>query len=94
MQRTNKILALACLASLGGCSEYLNHEDTLTMAAGDANRINRMLQAEDPFAERAFDTSIEGDGERAVLLFKRHQKPFSVQWPTINPATTAPAASK
>lgn len=86
MPRINKALALACLLPLAGCSEYLDHHDTLTFAAGDANRYNRLLQAEDPFNERAFDTSIEGDGNRAVRMFRRYQQPFTVQWPTVTPS--------
>lgn len=95
MPRTNRLLALVCLIPLAGCSEYLDHHDTLTFAAGDANRYNRLIQAEDPFNERAFDTSIEGDGKRAVPVIRRYQQPFAVRWPAVTstgPAATTPAA--
>lgn len=92
MPRTNRLYTFVLLIPLTGCSEYLDHHDTLTLAAGDANRYNRLLQAEDPFNERAFDTKIEGDGNRAVRVVRRYQEPFAVSWPTVTPNSTSAAA--
>lgn len=74
MSKSNKLLLLAVLVLPTGCVDYLNHYDTVTLAAGDSNRINRMLQTEDPFNEQSFDTDIDSDGSRAVLVIRKYQR--------------------
>lgn len=58
---------LVFAAALSGCSaDYLNHYDTVTLAAGDSNRQNSLMQTVDPFNPNAKKTHIEDDGSRAV----------------------------
>ncbi|RWB66578.1 hypothetical protein [Mesorhizobium sp.] len=62
-----KTVMLLVAASLSGCAaDYLNNYDTTTLAAGDANHTNLLLQTVDPFNPNSNNTHIEGDGARAV----------------------------
>ncbi|WP_246677578.1 hypothetical protein [Mesorhizobium sp. B2-3-12] len=54
---------------LSGCSaDYLNHYDGVTLAAGDANHANALMQTVDPFNPNSQNTHIEGDGQRAAAI--------------------------
>jgi hypothetical protein len=54
---------------ISGCSaDYLNHYDSVTLAAGDAGRANLLLQTVDPFNPNSNNTHIEGDGQRAAAV--------------------------
>ena len=67
------ILAFAGL-SLGGCAaDYLNHYDTVSLAAGDAQKANRLLHTTDPFNPVSHDTAIETDGRRAADMVERYR---------------------
>ncbi|MBZ9711550.1 hypothetical protein FJW08_31945 [Mesorhizobium sp. B3-2-1] len=51
--------------ALSGCgADHLNNYDTVTLAAGDANRTNSLSQTVDPFNPNTRNTHIEGDGQR------------------------------
>ncbi|MEI8717353.1 calcium-binding protein [Mesorhizobium sp. ISC11] len=59
---------------ISSCSaDYLNHYDSVTLAAGDANRSNMLLQTVDPFNPNSQNTHIEGDGARAVAAFNAYR---------------------
>ena len=67
------VLAFAAL-SLGGCAaDYLNHYDTVSLAAGDAQKANRLLHTTDPFNPVSHDTAIESDGQRAADAVERYR---------------------
>ena len=70
-------LVAACLAS--GCADYLNRYDTVTLAAGDAQKHNILLQTKDPFNPVSNDTAITTDGQRAsdavIWQYRRSQQP-------------------
>jgi hypothetical protein len=74
MSRNSRLLALAALMVPAGCADYMNHHDTMTLAAGDFNQTNRMLQTEDPFNEQSFDTHIHTDGGRAARIIRKYQQ--------------------
>ncbi|WP_051333965.1 hypothetical protein [Mesorhizobium sp. WSM3224] len=72
-----KLLAIAVLLlPLGGCAaDYLNNYDTMTLAAGDANKQNQLLQTVDPYNPASNNTKIEGDGARSVAVVQKYRQP-------------------
>lgn len=70
----NRALALFLCVPLSGCAaDYLNNYDTMTLASGDANRQNELLQTVDPFNPNSNNTKIEGDGQRAVAIISTYK---------------------
>lgn len=65
MSRDRAILLLFAASTLTGCADYLNRYDTVTLAAGDTQKYNAMLQTKDPFNPASRDTDITTDGQRA-----------------------------
>ena len=58
-------LALAALiASLAGCSEYMQRRDAISLNAGDAVMTNRVTQMVDPWPRASADNNIAFNGER------------------------------
>jgi hypothetical protein len=96
MSRRNRfLLPLVAAASLvSGCADYLNRYDTVTLAAGDAQKQNMLLHTNDPFNPASRDTRIGTDGGRAadaVIRYKTSQQPGAAppQNVTVNVGTTA-----
>lgn len=79
MSRNSAVLLLFAAGTLVGCADYLNRYDTVTLAAGDAQKYNAMLQTKDPFNPASKDTAITTDGERAsdavIYKYKRTAQP-------------------
>jgi hypothetical protein len=80
MSKTNRLflLGLGASAILSGCADYLNHYDTVTLAAGDAHKHNMLLHTDDPFNPAAQNTAIPTDGQRAadaVTKYRVSQQP-------------------
>ncbi len=76
--RFRGLLALGAAGLFSGCAaDYLNRYDTVTLAAGDANRANILSQTDDPFNPNSQNTHIEGDGARAVGVFQSYRAPQS-----------------
>ncbi|WP_225248272.1 hypothetical protein [Mesorhizobium sp. J8] len=70
--------AAASVVLLSGCAaDYLNNYDTMTLASGDANNANSLLQTVDPFNPNSNNTHIEGDGQRSVAVIQRYRSPAS-----------------
>ncbi|BCM19177.1 hypothetical protein MJ8_29490 [Mesorhizobium sp. J8] len=65
-------LAIA-LATSGCAAGYLNNYDTMTLASGDANHTNQLLQTVDPFNPNSNNTHIEGDGARSVAVIQQYR---------------------
>ncbi len=65
MPRNSSLPILIGIGLLSGCADYLNRYDTVTLAAGDAQKHNFMMQTKDPFNPASNDTAIPTDGERA-----------------------------
>ncbi|WP_394885847.1 hypothetical protein ACG873_01850 (plasmid) [Mesorhizobium sp. AaZ16] len=98
MSRRNRLalfgMSLAAAAMLSGCADYLNHYDTVTLAAGDAHKHNMLLHTDDPFNPAAENTAIPTDGQRAadaVILYRTAHQPGAAppQNVTVNVATPA-----
>ena len=87
-------LVLASASVLGGCADYLNRFDTVTLAAGDAQKHNRLLQTVDSFNPDAEDTTLDTDGNVVVTAVRKYKAPGAGATPapanvTVNVATPA-----
>ncbi|BCG83092.1 hypothetical protein [Mesorhizobium sp. 113-3-3] len=74
-----RLFSIAVIAVLiSGCAaDYINNYDTVTLAAGDANRTNSLLQTVDPFNPNSNNTHIEGDGQRTAAVIQQYKSPAS-----------------
>ncbi|MGX5827343.1 calcium-binding protein [Mesorhizobium sp. 43Arga] len=69
-----EVLYLGALLAVSGCgADYLNHYDSVTLAAGDANRANSLAQTVDPFNPNSRNTHIESDGQRIAGVVQRYR---------------------
>jgi hypothetical protein len=67
-------LALALPVLCLGCSaDYLNHNDSVTLAQGDAVKSNIAIHTVDPFNPDSHNTRIEGDGRRLVGVVRAYR---------------------
>jgi hypothetical protein len=62
----NSLIALAAALFLGGCADYMNNRDSVTLGAGDAMEANIGIHTIDPFPPQAKNTRIRVDGEQVV----------------------------
>jgi len=69
------LIILLCASALSGCADYLNHYDTMTLAAGDTQKYNSLLQTVDPLNPASNNTRIKGDGARAAALAQSYKIP-------------------
>ncbi|WP_434723104.1 hypothetical protein [Mesorhizobium sp. RIZ17] len=70
-----KLLCALALMPLGGCAaDYLNNYDTITLAAGDANNQNQLLQTVNPYNPASNNTKIEGNGARSVGVVQKYKQ--------------------
>jgi len=77
------LIILLCAGALTGCAaDYLNHYDSVTLAAGDTQQYNSLLQTVDPLNPASKNTRIEGDGARAAGVIQKYRVP-----PAPAPAT-------
>ena len=56
--RNKAFAALAALATLGGCADYLNNWDAVSFRAGDAKEANSAIHVVHPFPPYADNTNI------------------------------------
>ena len=76
MSRNSALILLLCAGVLSGCAaDYLNNYDSVTLAAGDTQKFNSLLQTVDPFNPNAKNTHIEGDGTRAAAVAQGYKFP-------------------
>lgn len=73
MQRGISLWLMIALTLSGCAADYLNNYDTTTLAAGDANHTNQLLQTVDPFNPKSNNTRIEGDGARSVAVIQQYK---------------------
>ncbi|WP_292140739.1 calcium-binding protein [Mesorhizobium sp.] len=68
------LLCLGATQAVSGCgADYLNNYDSVTLAAGDANQTNSLLQTVDPLNPNSQKTHIEGDGQRIAAIVQRYR---------------------
>lgn len=101
LPRNSRLLAGVLLAlavtPLAGCADYLNHRDTITLAAGDAKNSNTAINTVDPQANRGEQTVIYSDGKYIRnVMDNYHERPvpvpqngYGVAQPTMAPPPAA-----
>jgi len=70
--RTSLALTLAGLV-LGGCSEYLDRRDTISLASGEAMAANRVAHMVDPWPAASGNRDIASNGQRAATAAARYR---------------------
>ncbi len=65
--------AFLAVVTIGGCADYLNHRDSVTLAAGDAVQWNLAVHTIDPWPPAASNTTILGDGKRLAGVIDDYQ---------------------
>ncbi|RUV35816.1 hypothetical protein [Mesorhizobium sp. M7A.F.Ca.MR.148.00.0.0] len=76
MSKNSALILVLCTGLLTGCAaDYLNHYDTVTLAAGDTQKFNSMLQTVDPLNPNSRNTKIESDGARAAGVAQSYRFP-------------------
>ncbi|ESX61384.1 hypothetical protein X760_11075 [Mesorhizobium sp. LSHC422A00] len=87
------MILILCAGALSGCAaDYLNHYDSVTLAAGDTQKFNSLLQTVDPLNPASKNTRIEGDGVRAAAIANNYKFPPPPPPPpaiTVNVGTPA-----
>lgn len=69
-----RTLALAAvLATLAGCSEYLDRRDTIALSAGNANATNQVTQMVDPWPRDSANRNIAFNGSRMEAAYERYR---------------------
>ena len=85
MSRSKLLLVLLGTSLLTGCAaDYLHNYDTMTLAAGDSQKANQLLQTVDPYNPASNNTKIEGNGARSVGVVQKYKMPPSTAAPTTN----------
>ena len=97
MSRNSAAAILMVSGLLAGCADYLNRYDTVTLAAGDTQKYNALLQTKDPFNPASKDTAITTDGQRAsdavVHKYKRVMLPGAAPPPVSITVNTGGASA-
>ncbi|MDX8496394.1 hypothetical protein RFN29_33270 [Mesorhizobium sp. VK22B] len=76
MSRNKLLLVLLGSSLLAGCAaDYLHNYDTMTLASGDTQKANQLLQTVDPYNPASNNTKIEGDGARSVAVVQQYKVP-------------------
>ena len=90
-QRVSCSIAAAILlaAALGGCSEYLDRRDTITLHSGEAMAANRVTMMIDPWPPASGRRTIAYNGEKAARAAERYRTGKII--PPVNPTTSSAA---
>ena len=85
MSKSKLLLVLLGTGLLSGCAaDYLHNYDTMTLASGDSQKANQLLQTVDPYNPASNNTKIEGSGARSVGVVQKYKLPPSTAAPTTN----------
>jgi len=69
-----RMLALAALlAALAGCSEYLDHRDTISLGGGDSVATNKVTQMVDPWPRDSANRNIAYNGPKMETAVERYR---------------------
>lgn len=91
------VALLAALAVLSGCAEadYLNHRDTVALAAGDSVNANILMETTDPWYPASNRTTgLGSDAGRASAYLQAHSGKGSAPPVTVNVATGGSAIGR
>ncbi|WP_287367296.1 hypothetical protein, partial [Mesorhizobium sp.] len=75
MSKNSALILLLCAGVLTGCADYLNRYETVTLAAGDTQKYNSLLQTVDPLNPASRNTTIKGDGVRSAAVAESYRIP-------------------
>jgi hypothetical protein len=89
----NSLLALLAAMLLGGCADYMNHRDSITLGAGNAMAANLGVHTIKAFPPDAKNTNIRVDGAKVHQAYKRYIEPCDPQVVTCNGEASGPAIS-
>jgi hypothetical protein len=89
----NSLLALLAAALLGGCADYMNHRDSLTLGAGDAMEANLGIHTIKPFPPEAKNTRIRVNGAKVQQAYDRYIEPCDPQVVRCGGDASGPAIS-
>ncbi|MGX8009965.1 hypothetical protein ACVDG8_013855 [Mesorhizobium sp. ORM8.1] len=85
MSRSKLLLVVLGTSLLAGCAaDYLNNYDTMTLASGDSQKANQLLQTVDPYNPASNNTKIEGNGARSVAVVQKYKLPSDTSAPATN----------
>jgi len=74
LSATRTLIAVALLgAALGGCSEYFDRRDTVTLYSGEAMAANRVTQTIDPWPAASANNNIAYNGAKAATASERYR---------------------
>ena len=73
MSRGSALFLAMAAGLMSGCADYLNRYDTVTLAAGDTQKHNLLLQTVDPFNPNSEVTAIPTDGQRAADAVRKYR---------------------
>ena len=69
-----RMLALAALlAALAGCSEYLDHRDTISLGGGDSVATDKVTQMVDPWPRDSANRNIAYNGAKMEIAVERYR---------------------
>ena len=92
------------LAALGGCSQYLDRRDTISLHGGDAVAADKVMQMVDPWPPASANKNIGFSGQRMEAAVERYNtnRTYAPSGtgtsgsyqapPPLPPPTSAPAA--
>src|SRR3954452_14220603 len=79
-------VSLLPVLALGACADYLNHNDSVSSSAGDANAHNKVIHIADPWPRAAANNRIGGNGQRVDIATKRYLAGGSAASSNLAPA--------
>jgi hypothetical protein len=90
--RNRIAVALVLAAALSGCADYMNHRDSVTLAAGNAPETNTAIHTINPFPPEAWQTQITADGHPVAKAQKAYDTGKVLPPPKygVTISTTAP----
>jgi hypothetical protein len=71
----SKIALFVLTLSLGGCADYMNNRDSVTLGLGDAPEGNLAIHTVDPFPPAARNTRIEPNATKVGEAYSRYIEP-------------------
>lgn len=75
MSPRNSLILAGMAFLLGGCADYMNHRDSITLGAGNANEANLGIHTIKPFPPEADNTDIKVDGDKVNQAHRRYIAP-------------------
>lgn len=68
-----KLALAAALLALAGCSEYLDHRDTIALSGGNAVATDKVTQMVDPWPRESGNRAIAFNGEKMQSAYERYR---------------------